>query len=52
MICSVDVTELADIGLPIIGSVPLLMLDLVVDARNRKLTGNPADKGEHVLELL
>ncbi len=34
-----------------VGRVPLEMLDLVVDAQSRKLTGNPEHKGEHILEL-
>ena len=49
---SVDVMEVPD-GVPVlIGQISLEMLDLVVDARQQRLTGNPAHKGEHVLELL
>jgi predicted aspartyl protease len=49
--CTVDVMEVPD-GVPVlIGQIPLEMLDLVVDLRNRKVTGNPAHGGEHVLEL-
>jgi predicted aspartyl protease len=50
--CTVDVMEVPDDVPALIGQIPLEMLDLVVDARNRKLTGNPAHNGEHVLELL
>lgn len=50
--CTVDVMEVPDDVPPLVGQIPLEMLDLVVDARNRKLIGNPAHNGEHVLELL
>jgi clan AA aspartic protease len=50
--CTVDVMEVPDEVPPLIGQIPLEMLDLVVDPRNRCLTGNPAHNGEHVLELL
>jgi clan AA aspartic protease len=50
--CTVDVMEVPDDVPPLVGQIPLEMLDLVVDTRNRKLTGNPAHNGEHVLELL
>jgi clan AA aspartic protease len=50
--CSVDVMEVPDEVPPLIGQIPLEMLDLVVDPRNRCLTGNPAHNGDHVLELL
>ena len=50
--CSVDVMEVPDEVPPLIGQIPLEMLDLVVDLRNRRLIGNPAHNGEHVLELL
>jgi predicted aspartyl protease len=47
-----DVMEVPD-GVPVIvGQIPLEMMDLVVDMRNRRLIGNPAHGGEHVLELL
>jgi hypothetical protein len=39
-------------GVPVlIGQIPLEALDLVVDLRGRRLIGNPAHGGEHVLEL-
>ncbi len=47
-----DVMEVPD-DLPVcIGQMPLEFLDLVVDLRSRRLTGNPAHGGEHVLELI
>ncbi|MFO0841089.1 MAG: hypothetical protein U0797_01655 [Gemmataceae bacterium] len=46
-----DVLEVPD-GVPVlIGQIPLEHLDLVVNLRDRKLTGNPAHGGEHVYEL-
>lgn len=50
--CTVDVMEVPDDVPPLIGQIPLEMLDLVIDPRQRSLTGNPAHGGEHVLELL
>jgi len=35
----------------LIGQIPLVMLDLVVDPNSRRLTGNPAHGGEQMLEL-
>jgi hypothetical protein len=35
----------------LVGQIPLEMLDLVVDLQGRRLTGNPAHNGEHILEL-
>jgi predicted aspartyl protease len=49
--CTVDVMEVPDDTPVLIGQIPLEMLDLVVDLRGRRLTGNPAHGGEHVLEL-
>ena len=50
--CTVDVMEVPDDVPPLIGQIPLEMLDLVIDPRQCRLTGNPAHGGEHVLELL
>lgn len=50
--CVVEVMEGPDDISPLIGQVPLEMLDLVVDLQGRRLTGNPAHGGEQVLELL
>ncbi len=49
--CSVDAMEVPDEVPVLIGQIPLEMLDLVVDPQGRRLTGNPAHGGEHVLEL-
>lgn len=49
--CTVDVMEVPDDVPVLIGQIPLEMLDLVVDLQGRRLTGNPAHGGEHVLEL-
>jgi hypothetical protein len=49
--CSVDVMEVPDDVPVLIGQIPLEMLDLVVDLQGRRLIGNPAHGGEHVLEL-
>ena len=49
--CPVDVTELPD-GCPVlIGQIPLEAMDFVVDTPSRRLVGNPAHGGEHVIEL-
>jgi hypothetical protein len=48
--CATDVWE-TERPLPIIGHTILTLLDLVVDLQARKLIGNPAHGGEHVLEL-
>ena len=34
-----------------IGQLPLESLDLVVNPQSRRLTGNPAHGGEHMVEL-
>jgi predicted aspartyl protease len=49
--CTMDVLEVPDDVPVLIGQIPLEHLDLVVDLRNRKLTGNPAHGGEHVYEM-
>jgi predicted aspartyl protease len=49
--CTVDVVEVPDDVPVLIGQIPLEALDLVVDLRNRCLTGNPAHGGEHILEM-
>jgi len=48
---TVDVMEVPDDVSVLIGQVPLELMDLVLDPRNRKLIGNPAHGGEHALEL-
>ncbi len=49
--CTVDVMEVPDEVPVLIGQLPLENLDLVVDLRGRRLTGNPAHGGEQVFEL-
>ena len=49
--CSVDAMEVPDGDPVLIGQIPLEALDLVVDLSSRRLIGNPAHGGEHVLEL-
>lgn len=50
-VCTMDVMEVPDSVPVLIGQIPLEHLDLVVDTRNRALTGNPAHGGEHIYEL-
>lgn len=50
--CTVDVIEVPDESPVLIGQIPLEMLDFVVDPRSRRLIGNPAHGGEHVIEVL
>ena len=49
--CPTDVTELPDECPVLIGQVVLETLDFVVDPPNRRLIGNPAHGGEHIIEL-
>ncbi|MFL5244791.1 MAG: aspartyl protease family protein [Gemmataceae bacterium] len=49
--CTVDVIEVPDDVPALIGQIPLVMLDLVIDLQGRRLTGNPAHGGEQTLEL-
>lgn len=49
--CTMDVIEAPDEVPILIGQLPLEHLDLVVDLRNRRLTGNPAHGGEHIYEM-
>ncbi len=49
--CTTDVIEVPDEVPVLIGQLPLENLDLVVDLRARRLTGNPAHGGEQVFEL-
>ncbi len=49
--CPVDISELPD-GCPVlIGQIPLEAMDFVVDMPSRRLVGNPAHEGEHIIEL-
>lgn len=47
-----DVIEVPEGSPVLIGQIPLEMMDWVVDMRNKKLIGNPAHGGEHILEVL
>lgn len=49
---TVDPMEVPEGNPVLVGQIPLEMMDWVVDARGRRLVGNPAHGGEHVLELL
>jgi len=49
--CTIDVTELSEDCPVLIGQIPLESLDFVVDLASRKLIGNPAHGGEHIIEL-
>ena len=47
-----DVLEVPEGSPVLIGQIPLEAMDWVVDLQGRKLIGNPAHGGEHILELL
>ncbi len=47
-----DVAEIPDEFQPIIGQIPLEMLDLVVDCKRQQVTGNPAHGGAWIMEML
>jgi hypothetical protein len=49
--CTMDVMEVPDDVPVLIGQLPLVHLDLVMDLRSRSLIGNPAHGGEHIYEL-
>ena len=49
--CPTDVTELPDDCPVLIGQIPLEAMDFVVDPKGRRLIGNPAHGGEHIIEL-
>jgi predicted aspartyl protease len=49
--CPTDVSELPDDCPVLIGQVPLELLDFVVDVPGRRLIGNPAHGGEHMIEM-
>ncbi len=46
-----DVLEVADGTPTIVGQIPLEGLDFVIDLQGRRLIGNPAHGGEHMLEM-
>ena len=49
--CIVEVCELPDECPPLIGQVPLEILDFVVDPVGQKLIGNPDHNGEQMIEI-
>ena len=49
--CTVDVMEVPDSVPPLIGQVPIALLDFVVDPGSQRLIGNPAHGGEHIVEM-
>jgi hypothetical protein len=50
--CSIDVVGGPDLELPLVGKIPLQMLDFVVDPQQRCLVGKPEHNGEELHELL
>jgi clan AA aspartic protease len=51
-LATVDPIEVPD-GTPVlIGQLPLEAMDWVIDMKAKKLIGNPAHGGEHILEVL
>jgi predicted aspartyl protease len=48
--CTMDVVEVSDDVPVLIGQLPLVHLDFVIDPRSRSLIGNPAHGGEHMYE--
>lgn len=48
--CPLDVLEVPESVPVLIGQLPLERLDFVVDPQSRRLIGNPAHGGEHVIE--
>jgi len=49
--CTMDVMEVPDDVPVLIGQLPLVHLDFVVDPLSRSLIGNPAHGGEHMYEI-
>lgn len=49
--CTVDVVKVPDGCPPLIGSVPLLLLDLTLDEANARLVGNPDHEGHPMIDL-
>jgi predicted aspartyl protease len=48
--CPLDVMEVPDTTPVLIGQLALERLDFVVDPQGRRLIGNPAHGGEHIIE--
>jgi predicted aspartyl protease len=49
--CTVEVAELPDECPPLIGVIPLEILDFVVDSKTQRLIGNPAHGGERMFDM-
>jgi predicted aspartyl protease len=49
--CTTDVLEVPDKVPPLIGQIPLELLDFVIDPRDHRLVSNPAHGGEHMFEM-
>ncbi len=50
--CSIDVLEIPGIEIPILGMIPLRLMDFVVDFEQRSIVGNPEHDGEEIHDLL
>lgn len=48
--CHAEVMEVPDSVPVLVGQIPLVALDFVVDPGRQRLIGNPAHGGEHVIE--
>lgn len=49
--CAVDVSEVSDKCPMLTGQIPLELLEFVVDPMGQRLIGNPAHRGEHMIEM-
>ena len=49
--CKSDVLEVPDNVPPLIGQIPLELLDFVIDPRGQRLIGNPEHGGEQMFEM-
>ena len=49
--CTVEVAEVPDDCPPLIGVIPLEILDFVVDPKRQKLIGNPDHGGEQMFDM-
>ncbi|MFI5458031.1 MAG: hypothetical protein ACHRXM_21535 [Isosphaerales bacterium] len=49
--CTVEVSEHPDDCPPLIGVIPLEILDFVVDPKGQRLIGNPAHGGERMFDM-
>jgi predicted aspartyl protease len=49
--CVIEVAEVPDNCPPLVGQIPLEMLDFVVDPKRGCLIGNPDHGGEHMIDM-